>query len=55
MKRLLNGRPARTPLQEGASMAPYLLLYQREHRRRWAVGLAVTAFLGAVVLMLRRR
>lgn len=55
MKRLLNGRPARTPLQEGASIAPYLLLYQHEHRRRWAVGLAAAAFLGAVALILRRR
>ncbi|HEY9857498.1 MAG TPA: hypothetical protein V6D05_17270 [Stenomitos sp.] len=49
-------RVARTPLQEAISLVPYVWVYQRMHRRRWAQGLAAAAAVaGLAVLAMRRR
>jgi len=49
-------RAARTPLQEGLSLLPYIWLSQRMHRRRWTQGLTAAAVAGlAVAAALRKR
>lgn len=48
-------RPARSPLSEGLSIVPYLLLYQRLHRRRWAAALVLSAGLAILALGAARR
>lgn len=49
-------REARTPMEQGISLLPYLWLNQRLHRRRWAIGLtAVTAAAGLLGFAAWRR
>lgn len=54
MKELHQERPARTPLEEGISLLPYVPLFQRLHRRQWGMALLAAA-LGGTWWLLRRR
>jgi hypothetical protein len=55
MKQLIDTRPARGSLEEGISLIPYGIVYQRLHRRRWAIALAGLTLLGIGVWAARRR
>jgi len=49
-------RVARTPIQEAISLVPYIWVFQRMHRRRWAQGLtAAAAVTGLALLAAKRR
>lgn len=54
MKTTLEEREARTSVQEGISLLPYVPLYQRMHQRRWRAALLLGAAIGALALVLRR-
>ena len=55
MKRVLDEREARNPVEEGVSMLPYLGVYQRMHRRRWRGALIAALAAGGLAVWLNRR
>jgi asparagine N-glycosylation enzyme membrane subunit Stt3 len=48
MKPLVEAREARSPLQEGISLLPYIPIYQRMHRRRWGAALLASLAAGGL-------
>lgn len=55
MTRQLSPREARSPMEEGISLLPYVPLYQRMHRRRWGAALLASAGIGALAWWMRSR